>query len=89
MSESPFPGTTSFRRHDQGPLGGLRRRIFVSLAAGTGWVCLLLLFLAFWATGFTLFQDIVVVVVSLLVLTALLLGAWISYGLHFADYWDD
>ena len=89
MTASPFPGAPSFRHHDYPVLGGLRRRILISIGAFTGWISLLLLYLAFWAAGFSLFQDIVVVVVSLLVLAAVLLGAWISFGLRFMDHWDD
>ena len=89
MTDSPFPGTSSFRHAEHRVFGGLRQRILVSIAATTGWISLLLIFLAFWATRFTLFQDIVVVVVSLLVLTAVLLGAWISFGLRWVDRWVD
>jgi hypothetical protein len=54
-----------------------------------GWVSLVLLYGAFWASSFSIFQDIVVAVVSLLVLAAVLLGAWISFGMRLVgDGWD-
>lgn len=67
--------------------GHIRRRILASIAASVGWISLILLFLAFGATHFSIFQDIVVVVVSLLVLAGVLLGAWVSFGLRFIDHW--
>ena len=74
--------------HSTGFFGRVRRRIVVSIASSVGWLCAVLLFLAFWAGGFTLFQDIVIVVVSLLILGGVLLGAWISLGLSFVSRWD-
>ncbi len=88
MSANPFSGATSVRSREFDLFGSIRRRILVSIGATAGWLCLVLLYLAFWATGFSLFQSIVVVVVSLLVLAAVLLGAWISFGLRFVGRWD-
>jgi len=69
--------------------GGLRRRILGSMASVVGWVSFVLLYFAFWAGSFTLFQSIVLMVVSVLVLFGLLAGMWISFGLRFASGWDD
>jgi hypothetical protein len=68
--------------------GSIRRRILFSIAAIVGWLSLVLLYFAFWATGFTLFQDIVIVIVSLLLLGGILLSAWVSFGLKFTGRWD-
>jgi hypothetical protein len=89
MTANSVTGPTS--THSQGfdVFGGLRRRILASIAATVGWLCLTLLYVAFWAHGFSLFQSIVVVVVSLLVLAAFLMGAWVSYGMRFAGRWPD
>jgi hypothetical protein len=89
MAATPFSGTTSVRSREFDFFGSIRRRVLVSIAASVGWLCLVLLYLAFWATGFSLFQSIVVVVVSLLVLAAVLLGAWISFGMQFMGRWGD
>ncbi len=70
-------------------LGGLRRRAVASVAAVTGWISFALLFVAFWASHFTLFQSVVLLVVSLLVLFGLLVGMWISFGLRFGNAWSD
>jgi hypothetical protein len=88
MSANPVTGSSSFRYERYDLLGRLRRRILVSIAASVSWLSAVLLYLAFWAQRFSLFQDIVVVVVSLLVLAGVLLGAWVSFGLHFVDRWD-
>ncbi len=64
----------------------LRLRLVASVAALTGWVSATLLFLGFWATKFTLFQDIVVFVVSLVILFGVLAASWISFGMAFLDF---
>ena len=87
MTAHPFSGTSSVRSREFDLFGSIRRRVVASIAATVGWLCLILLFLAFWATGFSLLQSIVVVIVSLLVLAAVLLGAWISFGLRFVGHW--
>jgi len=89
MSASPFSGPNSVRSHEFHFFGSIRRRVLLSIAASFGWLCLILLYLAFWTGGMSLFQIIVVVVVSLLALGAVLLGAWISFGLRFVGSWDD
>jgi len=89
MAAHPFSGTNSAHPREFDLFGSVRRRVLFSIAATVGWLCLILLYLAFWTGGFTLFQDIVVVVVSLLVLAACLLGAWVSFGLRFMGRWDD
>ncbi|MGC2289309.1 MAG: hypothetical protein WA688_05565 [Thermoplasmata archaeon] len=89
MTANPVTGANSFHYERYDLLGRLRRRLLASIAATVGWLSLILLYLAFGAQHFNLFQDIVVVVVSLLVLAGFLLGAWISFGLRFIDHWSD
>ncbi|MGA8303395.1 MAG: hypothetical protein WA691_04975 [Thermoplasmata archaeon] len=89
MSPSSMNGTTSahFPRSDL--FGGLRRRVLVSLAASAAWLSLTLLYVAFWAHGFSIFQSVVVVVVSLIVLGTVLAGTWVSFGLGWVGRWGD
>ncbi|HTW39342.1 MAG TPA: hypothetical protein VMF04_00545 [Thermoplasmata archaeon] len=87
MTDSAF--SDSWRRHHRGPWAGLRRAFLATIAGGVGWVCFTLLYVAFWAHGFSLFQSIVVIIVSLLVLGALITGAWASFGMSWATRWDD
>jgi hypothetical protein len=83
MTASQYPQTNGFRSRDFDLFGTIRRRVVASIAASVGWLSLTLLFLAFWSHGFSLLQDVVVVIVSLLILVAVLLGTWISFGLRF------
>ena len=63
--------------------GSVRIRVLASIAVCAGWLTLLLLFLAFWAERFSLFQVIVLIVVSVLLAGAILLSLWISFGMRF------
>lgn len=89
MTTSPATGAASahFERNDF--FGLIRRRVLLSIAATVGWLSLALLYLAFWAPRFSLFQNIVVVAVSLLVVAGVVVGAWISFGIRFIDHGDD
>jgi len=89
MTTTPFSGSSAVRSHGFDLLGAIRRRILLSIAASAGWLSLVLLFLAFGATGLSLFQDIVVIVVSLIVLAAVIVASWISFGLRFTGGWGD
>lgn len=89
MTANPLSGTTSVRSREFNLFRSLRQRILASIGATVAWISLTLLYLAFWAQGFTLLQTIVVGVVSVLVLGAVLLGMWISFGMRFVDRWDD
>lgn len=84
MTASPFPSVTSARSRQFDLFGSLRRRILASIAAVVAWLGLTLIYLAFWAHEFTLFQSIVIVLVSFLAMGAALVAAWISFGLAFA-----
>jgi hypothetical protein len=44
------------------------------------WISVTLLFLAFWSRGFTLVQDIVVFIVSMLLLFGTIVAMWVSFG---------
>lgn len=65
----------------------LRRGIVASIVAPVAWLGLTLLYVGFWAHGFSLFQSIVVVLVSLLVLFATLAVLWVSFGFREARRW--
>jgi hypothetical protein len=89
MTANHFTGSSSIDSHRFDMFGSLRRRFLASLGATVAWISLTLLYVAFWAHGFSLFQSIVVIVVSLLILGAVLVGMWVSYGLKFARGWAD
>jgi hypothetical protein len=67
----------------------LRRAVVASIVSGAAWISFTLLYVAFWAHGFSLFQSIIVVLVSLVILAGVLASAWISFGLSWASHgWD-
>lgn len=64
-------------------------RITVSIVAPIVWLAGTLLFFGFWARGFTVAQDIIVGVVSVLALLAVLLALWLSFGARAFHRWVD
>ena len=89
MSAAPFsaPIASHSRRFEL--FTGLRRRIVATMGATVAWVCFVLLYWAFWAVHFSLFQSVVLVVVSFLIVSAAVVGAWVSFGFRFARPWTD
>jgi|GEM_PF-3036434 len=66
---------------------GLRRRMLFSIILPIGWLCFTLLYVAFWATGFSLFQSIVILLVSTLLLGGTMGGVWMWWGPNYAREW--
>lgn len=62
-------------------------RIGASILAPVAWLCLTLLFFAFWAHGLTLAQEIVVGVVSVISLFGTLAAIWVSFGVGVVRGW--
>lgn len=89
MSATTFPETPRYRYREFDLFGSIRHRVLASIAATAGWLSFVLLYLAFWSSNFSLVQSIVIVVVSLIVLSGILLGAWISFGMQFVGGWRD
>ncbi|MGA7861530.1 MAG: hypothetical protein WCB19_06700 [Thermoplasmata archaeon] len=87
MNANRFSGTHPIHSREFDLFRSVRRRALASIAVAVGWLSLTLLYVAFWAQRFSLFQDIVVVVVSLAVLAGILLGLWVSFGLRFVSGW--
>ncbi len=58
--------------------------IVVSILALVAWLIFILLYALFWSNGFSLFQNVIVTVVSLII-TGLLIGlGWVVWGLRFS-----
>jgi hypothetical protein len=73
---------------------GLRRRIGATIALLVGGFCWVILYLAFLAGRFAWYQSLAVVLVSFLVVPAIVVFMWISWGAAFArrmgnTLWDD
>ena len=65
-------------------LRGLRSRVAASILLGVGWLSFVLLYAAFWAGGYSLFQSIAIILVSMLVLAGVLGAMWATWGMRFA-----
>jgi hypothetical protein len=61
---------------------GMRSRVVGTIAAGVGWLVFVLLFAGFWAVNFTLFQNVIIFFVTLVILLGLLGIIWASWGLR-------
>jgi hypothetical protein len=62
-------------------------RGILSVVIPVVWISTTLVFLAFWATGFTFFQDFVIAIVSLLALFGVITAMWISFGVRLIRRW--
>lgn len=67
---------------------GLRWRMTISLIVPIVWLCVTLLWVGFWATGFTLFQSIIVILVSALIMGGVLGSVWMAWGPRYRHAWD-
>ncbi len=71
--ESMAAGTTMTFKTPGTP-EGMRRAILLSILGPVAWLCFTLVYVGFWAQGFTLFQSIVVVLTSLVALAGVMGG---------------
>lgn len=63
---------------------GLAWRVSLSIIVGVGWLVFLILWLAFYAPGFTLYQNLAISLVSILIVGAILGAAWASWGIKYS-----
>lgn len=67
----------------------MRLPVLLSILGPIVWMVFTLLYVGFWANGFSLFQSFVVVLVSLLILGGVMGSIWTVWGLrHRPDWWD-
>jgi len=62
------------------PPGGTAR-IAVSIVTCVGWLIFLILFLGFYADGFSIYQNLAIILASLLVVGAILGPIWAHWGI--------
>ena len=55
---------------------GSASRVAVSIVVGVGWLIFLILFLAFYAEGFSVYKNLAIVLASILVVGAILGPMW-------------
>jgi hypothetical protein len=89
MSESVNAGGDSFGVKASRTVRGAILRVILTILIPLAWISVTLLFVAFWAGGFSVFQDLVVFVVSMLALFGVVAGMWIAFGLRTARRWVD
>ncbi|MCU0860790.1 MAG: hypothetical protein MUE65_00535 [Methanomassiliicoccales archaeon] len=67
---------------------GLAWRVSASAVGFFGWLAFFILWLAFYAGDYSVWENIAVIIMSLLGLLALLASVWIPFGIRFADQTD-
>jgi len=70
-------------------LGGLRARIVATIGLLTGGLAFAVLFLAFFATRFAWYQNLAILLVDLMVVPAILIVMWISWGIGLGRRFHD
>jgi len=66
-----------------------RARIIASIIGPVAWLSFTLLYVGFWAQGFTLFQSVIVILVSAIILGGLMGALWAAWGMHHRSWsWD-
>ncbi len=68
---------------------GLASRIAVSIIIFFGLLIFAIIYVAFFASSFSLFQQIAIILVALLVATAILGVMWASWGIKYGKEWKD
>ena len=58
-------------------------RVSLSIGMGIGWLIFLIIWLAFFAGDYSAYQNIAIVLISILVVFLILGGSWASWGLKF------
>jgi hypothetical protein len=63
---------------------GYRWRVVLSLIMGVAWFIFFLLWLYVFAGGYTVYQNIAIILVSVLIVAAVLAAAWAPWGIKYA-----
>jgi len=61
------------------------KRVYASIAVGFGWLLFLGLWLFYYATGFSIIQNIAVFLLSLVVAGILVILLWVPWAMKQAD----
>jgi hypothetical protein len=68
---------------------GLALRVSLSIVVLSGALIFSIIYVAFFASSFSLFQKIAVVLVALLAVAAILGVMWTSWGIKFGKEWKE
>ena len=88
MSTANVSHETSARTGSEDVPRGLRWRIVMSILVPITWLCVTLLYVGFWASNFSLFQSIIVILVSTLIMGGVMGAAWTVWGPRYRHAWD-
>nr|MDO8097626.1 hypothetical protein [Candidatus Njordarchaeota archaeon] len=72
---------TPWRMETEQP--GYRWRVVLSIVMGVGWFVFLLLWVLFFSVGYTIYQNLAIILVSVLVVAAVLGAAWAPWGIKY------
>ena len=89
MEHSSATGGESTHAEWEKPLAGWRWRILVSILGPVAWLSFTLLYVGFWAKGFSLFQSVIVVLVSIILLAGVMGSIWVTWGPRYRHGWVD
>jgi hypothetical protein len=89
MTADHAPRNLPFSSPFHDTVRALWRRVVVSIVVPVAWLCFTLLYVGFWAHGFSLFQSVIVILVSILVLFAVMASVWVSFGMSQSRRWAD
>jgi len=64
---------------------GFGWRVSLTILLGVGWLAFLILFLFFWAGQYNFYEDIGILIVSILIVLGALAAMWASFGLKMAE----
>ena len=64
---------------------GLAWRVSASAVSFFGWLAFFILWLAFYAGDYNVYENIAIIIMSLLAFLALMVSVWVPFGLQFAD----
>jgi len=88
MAQPTAPGNVKVGSEWESPWESFRWRVPATILGATAWLSFTLLYVGFWAKGFSLFQSVIVIFVSIIVLAGLLGALWASWGVGRRHVWD-
>jgi uncharacterized membrane protein YkgB len=73
-------------RHQRKWDASLQFRVMATILGPVVWLSFTLLYVGFWARNFTVFQGVIVVLVSIMVLAGLMASLWAFWGMRQARW---
>ena len=72
-------------KHEHMEMKGMGWRVALSILVSMGWVAFLIIWLFFYAGSFTIYQNVAVVLVSIVVACAIMGAAWAPWGMKYGQ----